>query len=469
MNPDELKLSVSAPPRRTVTLDGLSSRADLNGQPATVISYRAHERKFVVHCAAAGGNGKLVVQPSNLRDAVAGGAAAGAELTLPVCVRDLHDEKSLVANWGFEAGQVILDERPAIKNKLVDGDYDLADALQSFVSLGEPSRTSLLDLQANPGVHLTTGGGSSAEVVVSSLLKEDDGKEDAASFLRILDANAFAISPTHAGLFVTLSRVNHSCNPNAMRISHGNALRLIALRPIKAGDEITISYLKSDYLYEPREGRRERLSAWFACCWCERCGRQEEGLDDVRCFTCPVDAGLLKREASLVGKLMQIRDGDGEPLSSTQLKSLVQLADTTLSTQHWVTAGLRDAFAQTILASGGGSGGGLVEAATALEEYVKAWRSHKTSFGCGAYLTIAWRLERAGDCYAACGMVVEACRCYLEARAEVARLGLEPEEEEEGKKKKKAGGGGAVSEDGRAGAIEAKLRAMLCGGRVEVT
>ena len=106
---------------------------------------------------------------------------------------------------------------------------------------------------------------------------------------------------------------------------------------------------------------------------------------------------------------------------------------------------------------------------TKTEEYVKAWRSHKTSFGCGAYLTIAWRLERAGDCYAACGMVVEACRCYLEARAEVARLGLEPEEEEEGKKKKKAGGGGAVSEDGRAGAIEAKLRAMLCGGSVEVT
>ena len=193
-------------------------------------------------------------------------------------------------------------------------------------------------------------------------------------------------------------------------------------------------------------------------------------MDDVRCFTCPVDAGLLKREASLVSKLMQIRDGDGEALSSTQLKSLVQLADTTLSTQHWVTAGLRDAFAQTILASGGGDGGGLVEAATALEEYVKAWRSHKTSFGCGAYLTIAWRLERAGDCYAACGMVVEACGCYLEARAEVARLGLEPEEEEgESKKKKKAGGGGAVSEDGRAGAIEAKLRAIMRGGSVEVT
>ena len=150
-------------------------------------------------------------------------------------------------------------------------------------------------------------------------------------------------------------------------------------------------------------------------------------MDDVRCFTCPVDAGLLKREASLVSKLMQIRDGDGEAAEQYTAQVACTVGRHDPLTQHWVTAGLRDAFAQTILASGGGSGGGLVEAATALEEYVKAWRSHKTSFGCGAYLTIAWRLERAGDCYAACGMVVEACRCYLEARAEVARLGLEPE------------------------------------------
>ena len=86
-----------------------------------------------------------------------------------------------------------------------------------------------------------------------------DGQDaNAARFLQVLDANAFQLEGgKHAGIFAVLSRVNHSCAPNAIRVEVGGRMRLVAMRPIAAGDEVCISYLKADQLLEPAAMRRE--------------------------------------------------------------------------------------------------------------------------------------------------------------------------------------------------------------------
>lgn len=78
-------------------------------------------------------------------------------------------------------------------------------------------------------------------------------------------------SPPHAGIFPTFSRCNHSCGPSAL--AHFNystwAIELRATRTIKAGEEITISYVD---VLQASLGRRVQLATTYnftcSCNWC---------------------------------------------------------------------------------------------------------------------------------------------------------------------------------------------------------
>lgn len=78
--------------------------------------------------------------------------------------------------------------------------------------------------------------------------------------------NAFGIRPAEkeltygAGLDFAVSLINHSCLPNAHIFVEGREVRVRALRPLQAGDEITAAYV------EPCLGvleRREKLNKIF--------------------------------------------------------------------------------------------------------------------------------------------------------------------------------------------------------------
>eukprot|EP00971_Amphidinium_carterae_P059302 1172543-Amphidinium_carterae.1 len=49
-------------------------------------------------------------------------------------------------------------------------------------------------------------------------------------------------------LFSTICRINHSCQPNAVFLSSPRKAWVKALRPIRAGEEITLSYLGDEQL-----------------------------------------------------------------------------------------------------------------------------------------------------------------------------------------------------------------------------
>ncbi|KAJ7435810.1 hypothetical protein B0H11DRAFT_1701227 [Mycena galericulata] len=78
---------------------------------------------------------------------------------------------------------------------------------------------------------------------------------------------------THRAVFLNTSRCNHSCAPNAMwHWDVGSfSLALEALRPIPAGDEITVAYITPTY---SRAERRAQLHAMYTfSCRCEVCAR----------------------------------------------------------------------------------------------------------------------------------------------------------------------------------------------------
>ena len=108
----------------------------------------------------------------------------------------------------------------------------------------------------------------------------------------------WACNAFHGGLiYRTFSRINHSCNPNAVIVvpSEGNLQdhapscvqqNLVACCEINTGDEICISYLHGSFLYADRTTRRNILleDKYFEC-FCDRCCSL---IDHAGAIPCPV-------------------------------------------------------------------------------------------------------------------------------------------------------------------------------------
>ena len=92
-------------------------------------------------------------------------------------------------------------------------------------------------------------------------------------------ARCFKNSVFADGLFLTCARMNHSCLPAVQMSSDDEEeTEVRALRDILAGEEITVSYLRTSAL----QGRAERvaklLAGWnFQCC-CQVCKLEGEAL-----------------------------------------------------------------------------------------------------------------------------------------------------------------------------------------------
>jgi hypothetical protein len=90
--------------------------------------------------------------------------------------------------------------------------------------------------------------------------------------------NAFTRTQ-HTELFVGISRINHSCIPNATFIFHPHTNRgtVRLVKDIKKGQEITISYLAPDGISQTYEERKNDLEEnWNFDCRCEACGADAE-------------------------------------------------------------------------------------------------------------------------------------------------------------------------------------------------
>eukprot|EP00929_Paragymnodinium_shiwhaense_P045798 TRINITY_DN23348_c0_g1_i2.p1 TRINITY_DN23348_c0_g1~~TRINITY_DN23348_c0_g1_i2.p1 ORF type:complete len:659 (+),score=29.10 TRINITY_DN23348_c0_g1_i2:172-2148(+) len=169
------------------------------------------------------------------------------------CVH-LPGQLGVFANKEFRLAQAILHEEPVLKSR-DSGSMSRAvkkmELQRAFALLPPPKQAAVSKLH-------TLSRGSAA-------------------LINMFETNAFLTGDEGSELFLLLSRVNHSCDPNCVKSCNvDGSSTLIALRDIKQGEEITVSYESDCYLLLRDEERRAhpRL-ARVRPCKCQRCRNQE--------------------------------------------------------------------------------------------------------------------------------------------------------------------------------------------------
>ena len=105
--------------------------------------------------------------------------------------------------------------------------------------------------------------------------------------LAIFTTNAIPMGADtlNAALYLTFSRFNHSCASNAAYCWNSAAKeeRLYAMREIKAGEEITVSYIDEKMYCEARVQRRQAILQGFNfLCQCAACNVEDSSASDKR-------------------------------------------------------------------------------------------------------------------------------------------------------------------------------------------
>ena len=120
--------------------------------------------------------------------------------------------------------------------------------------------------------------------VVAKTVEKDNNDQQLLSVMLIWTCNSFE----QGRAYETISRINHSCNPNAIVQAHDDGQRVVAAAPIAVGDEISISYL-GILLWAERDARQNHLqqTKHFTCA-CTRCSdvTTPDLAAAVPCFQC---------------------------------------------------------------------------------------------------------------------------------------------------------------------------------------
>lgn len=114
---------------------------------------------------------------------------------------------------------------------------------------------------------------------------------DPLSLMGKVTCNCFTISDTElqeigVGLYPSLSLLNHECSPNCVMVFEGTKLHLRAVKDIKVGDELTISYIDSVAHTDDRQKQLEEQ--YHFTCHCQRCdsGDMDEFMASGEATTC---------------------------------------------------------------------------------------------------------------------------------------------------------------------------------------
>ena len=123
----------------------------------------------------------------------------------------------------------------------------------------------------------------SANVTSASTMEKLGGSENLAKVVAIASSNSL-LSLSEADIydvFHGISRFNHSCLPNAdcFLSDLDRPVELRAVRNIKEGEEITITYIGDDTCRDRDERRAELLDRYSFLCRCTGCEISEAALE----------------------------------------------------------------------------------------------------------------------------------------------------------------------------------------------
>ncbi|XP_078080222.1 histone-lysine N-methyltransferase Smyd1-like isoform X2 [Mustelus asterias] len=127
----------------------------------------------------------------------------------------------------------------------------------------------------------------------------------------VINCNGFTISDQRGlqavgvGIFPNLCLINHDCWPNCTVILNNGKIELRTIQPIKAGEELTVSYV--DFLNLSADRRNQLKKHYYFDCTCEHCTK---GIKD---------------------DLMQaVKEEDGKKPSDETVKEVIEFSKTTL-------------------------------------------------------------------------------------------------------------------------------------------
>jgi len=184
-------------------------------------------------------------------------------------------------------GTLLLCERPHVLDA-AEADFP---GLAAVLALGLASG----DCELRPAPSKTVPGPREGEEVMRWLRGVEGVTAEAATrALAAAKNNGFCTTLVDASenepmlLFKRLCIFNHSCVPNCGVYRDGERARVLAIRPVKKGEELTIHYL-DELQTLPTALRRPFLKGRFGFeCDCERCEAEEEDAG-------PVEAALARR------------------------------------------------------------------------------------------------------------------------------------------------------------------------------
>jgi copper homeostasis protein len=214
--------------------------------------------------------------------------------------------RGFIATRDIEAGETlavdnalmyqILDDVHSVKlSKRVRGKHTLneidsiLESLAPFYSnadlINATTRSKILDSDCEDD-YSPPNGGTISQWTRRALLADSALCQNSFS-IRLFNNSLFE-TPKCRALFCLILYANHSCNPNAEANQVNESLtsfddeeltyKLTAKRRIKAGEEVTISYLPTTW---PRSKRRGNLSATYDFdCDCEKCLEEEDKEED---------------------------------------------------------------------------------------------------------------------------------------------------------------------------------------------
>jgi hypothetical protein len=144
--------------------------------------------------------------------------------------------KGMRATTAIPLGTRILAESPLLRLSMKENETSIAKAIK--------------------------GPETSREDIRALFYLQNDYAGSSTPLLGLVRMHSEALGPystaTQAGIFMTADRINHSCLPNANYIWNAALEKLTAhaIRDIKSGEEITISYC---YEFEPYAVRQTKL------------------------------------------------------------------------------------------------------------------------------------------------------------------------------------------------------------------
>ena len=110
--------------------------------------------------------------------------------------------------------------------------------------------------------------------------------DDDNEILGVFKTNAMIISPNESALFPWVCRANHSCVPNCnyMWNEELGEQQMFAVRNLKAGTELMVSYLPDSFIEGVEERRKFILQNYNFNCICECCvlGTEMEKTQDEK-------------------------------------------------------------------------------------------------------------------------------------------------------------------------------------------